>query len=1020
MQFERGDKFVLRIAQTLVNYLPTKEVRSMSINVSEKRIEKIIFLMKKIQLNKDMLLMSIVYSALIIYYFNPLVSVDLDRWDGTIGLAVISGISVDKRIGNLYFAFGLYFLVLFVCWGGFSYVFNNKIIFIKSMKMISAILIVPTITIFINRYMYADGSEINNSSIVNAVLVLGFAIILLALLDRKKLLIEKDIYFLCIFYLVSILSGKMLLHECDSLLLDIGFGIVILIIFASVCFFTTRELLEKLEYFMSFLLWLPFIMSLTLEVLYVLNGKNIFVVNYYRIVLLGIFMYLLVVFCLFRFGKKYFGSVRQCIQKNYLGAICSIGGVIAFCQYKTEWDIGEGYGNLYEFANMSVGQETFLDGKIPILDYFSAHALGDVWHGLLYAFINGDYRGIMVSPYFYCSILMGIIICYYLFKQMFDVDIVVLILMLFPLDTIIRWNSLCLISVLATINLIKRQKISSYIAFWCVLALSAFTRYDDGIAIGVGCIATIILVIILNRDKLEGKRFVFSGAGVTVAMFAFYFLYCCMKGINPIQRIKQWIYAALDSTSIWATADFGNAQSFAFFFAYFVVPVITIVIFLIVFVQWRKDKVLKLSALVVMIFSISVIFFVPRTIIFHNLIGGGAITGVLLNYFPWVITIFAIYLCERKHFSMSRKVLCTFCTLGFVIYLAGLTISGIIPTGGSSFYAQASTKAESVEIKDDMSALHGKKRIVYTDNTNALVDNFNDVFSRILKDDETFLDFANVSALYALLGRTRPGYVSQIPSLLTNIESQELFIEEVKQSDVPLAVTGMTDKGYIIQLQGIPHNVRYYKVAEYIYANYRPLIAVNDFAIWCKKDSYEQYKAILMEGYSFSEVNHLIEFGYDAGYFQDDGSGNLVFVYQNYLHSYDMKKAPFLWANYDRKKASENTVVCSANCLGDKLYAFSGSQNIEHSQGNYLIFKCRYHNDSLSAKEEENVLSVTLTDSSRNEMRYEYKMDLQKGENQYMIRVSSDYFWSAFNIDNIQFSANGDVEIEDVCILQGD
>ncbi len=51
---------------------------------------------------------------------------------------------------------------------------------------------------------------------------------------------------------------------------------------------------------------------------------------------------------------------------------------------------------------------------------------------------------------------------------------------------------------------------------------------------------------------------------------------------------------------------------------------------------------------------------------------------------------------------------------------------------------------------------------------------------------------------------------------------------------------------------------------------------------------------------------------------------------------------------------------------------------------------------------------------------YQYQFRVQPGTNQYLIRVSEDYFWDVFNIDTIYFGADEQLTLDDVRILVGD
>ena len=70
------------------------------------KVKKIIRLLKRT--NREVLFIAFVITLAIAYYINPLSGVDLVEWNRTFSTAILSGISIDARIGNFYKLFFLY------------------------------------------------------------------------------------------------------------------------------------------------------------------------------------------------------------------------------------------------------------------------------------------------------------------------------------------------------------------------------------------------------------------------------------------------------------------------------------------------------------------------------------------------------------------------------------------------------------------------------------------------------------------------------------------------------------------------------------------------------------------------------------------------------------------------------------------------------------------------------------------------------------------------------------------------
>ena len=142
------------------------------------------------------------------------------------------------------------------------------------------------------------------------------------------------------------------------------------------------------------LMWLPMFMRLTLEGMYFLVEKGRNTQNYLthisRVSIIFVVVALSIAFLLRNKDKKM-------VTFGYIGALTSITTVLSFSYaYQYVWNYS-GFANLYELGNGTVAMDTIMYGKLPIVDYFSAHALGDVWTKILYCVIHNDINGIFVA-----------------------------------------------------------------------------------------------------------------------------------------------------------------------------------------------------------------------------------------------------------------------------------------------------------------------------------------------------------------------------------------------------------------------------------------------------------------------------------------------------------------------------------------------------------------------------------------------------------------------------------------------
>ena len=573
----------------------------------------------------------------------------------------------------------------------------------------------------------------------------------------------------------------------------------------------------------------------------------------------------------------------------------------------------------------------------------------------------------------------------------------------------VLWGELAFIAVLGVICVIKKpHSFSRYIIFWLTFLICVFSRYDTGISIGFGCIFAGFTLSALKR--ISFKYSLVSAMCIFVPLFIFYLIYSSLTGFNWFDRIREWLSVSAGSSATWATASFGDPSSIKFFIAYELFPLIDVALIIVIFFMLFYYKKAFIHGALAIIFSVAYAFMIGRTLIWHNLwVASTGLTGILLNYFHFAVFFFAIFACKihEEKFIRYKKLIIPFALMSGVLFIASNIIGNSIPNESSILFSRGYNIASNFSVKTmGITGNVGKRRMEFSDNSETLVNTFTTLFDGILEVDQTFIDFANVTGLYALTGRANPAYVSQTPSLLTNELSQEYYIDEIRDYDIPIVIVGTNENTRIMSMAGVRHNIRYYKIAEYIYNNYRPFVSIGqDFAIWCKNDKYNEYLTTFENLRLDSNTYKVISPGYDAE-----------------LHKYNIGDVPFLWANADKYNAVDNDVICTATRVSENnkddqyltQFDFSLPDNLNKSDGQYIYFECTNNSDI--------VLSAELTLSNKYKTdEYSISFNIKPGENRYMFRVSSDYYWYYSNISSAIFGCDSDtIKFGNVKILEGD
>ncbi|MCQ2516262.1 MAG: hypothetical protein MJ094_05310 [Saccharofermentans sp.] len=944
------------------------------------------------------LVSSLITALLIGYFINPFSDNKLQSWDRTFSSSVMNGFSINSRITSLYLFLLVFLPIAFVISNGiYSYVCAKRDSYKEIFLKFNLIFSVPLAIGYFTRYTGSNYSA-SKSPLILMITVYVLFLLIVGILDLDlKINFDDLLQYFIVFAVLTVCIQTLLIT-------DIIIAISISLVFLSLLLFTrTTAFANKnavtIKNFLYLTMCLPLVIRVSLEIIYACVEKGTLVSNL-RLVLIIIAILSLLFFWIF---------AKKQPNKNYksIGYISLVIGLslISYFQfaYKIEWNYGS-VPDLYELGNNTVAVDSFLMGKLPLVDYFSAHALTDVWTGLLYSYVHSDYMGIIANPYSGLNELLSNICVYFLIKKAVNEDTAIMCLLLIPLGGEYIFDiGLSCFTILFLLKLLKENKYCNNFLFWLSALVGLCIKYDEGFAVGVACILCYLLLGVLDKDLKRIITFISTGISTGILALVSLLLYCRINGINAWSRLKEWISVSAGSSSSWATLSFGDAFYSNFTAAYFIVPILVIIMLVVACYLYKTRDDNRVIIQMMIAFGIANLLFINRMIVYHNLVIDGALKGTILNYANWTFALFAL-LCYLNYSRKEKHVaIYWMMVLGGTIVVLGSVINWTIPSLDQSLFSKSVLSAQTWTYEENLTLAKNDQRIVFDEETERYIGRFKLVFDTLLTEDQTFIDFANVTSLYALTNRERPCYVGQTPSLLTNLYSQECYLDEISQYDCPLVVMGTTAQDFLQQMIGIPHNIRYYRIAEYLYSQYRPLVNFDEYSIWCREDLREAYiEQLLAINIDEIEDYSLVDYGYDV-----NSKTGLAYEF----HDYNLYLIPYIWANIDEMNAISNEVVESLIDNGN-YYSMSGSDNLYNSEGNYLHIRAYC--------EEERIVQISLSDSHNEEGRYSYSFTAVPGENDYLFRISSDYFWNAYVIDTVQLSDSVNFEITQINILAGD
>jgi len=948
---------------------------------------------------KECLLLSIYFTLVAVYYHHVNLNPVGQEFDRTFNQMIYSGQSLSGRLSGMNTLIFIYFPLMFILsYFLFSFLAKKDSVYFRIMNECAGLFCLILPFYFLSRYETAD-LTVKEAPLVDLSLLIILALLIASYVDRKKKLDASAIYATLLLSVSEVISFRLLFHtkakaaffvEHSEYMCAILFLLQLLIlIFVK---FKNNEEYIVLKVLAAAVAWLPFLLLLRVEFFYISAGQGQPESNQYLklmwvalLVLLSA-MALIAVWILGLHKKFRLPSVSW--RMGYLGLILGIAAINWFPGFSKVFDYAN-YNNMFEIGNQTSVTETILFGQMPVSNYFSAHLLSDIWTRGLYYLFNGDLLGVLADSYLSLDMVVKYVMLYMLLNRLFGKDKAFWVVFLLPVCMRdIMWSSVNFIAVVALIYLIKKNNLWSYILYWSALLFGLLYQLDAGYGIGIGCVVALVLLVLFKKIRLKWIPFMASAFGVALLFLVYFIIGCIREGVPVFSRIWEFLSVSLLSNSTWAVRAVADLASREYFLLYLFVPVFTLIMLVVTILKRKEvcDKHLPLYCAVIA-FGVSQLLFMPRILVLHTY-NTGVTSWSLLSFFHLLVALFVAFIFRHKD---KLSVVMFFAVFVAMIYLEGIFINGFIPSLNNSagVLAYDNSEVRSIEYDESM----GEKRVTCSENTVAFMSEFNLLFDVILEKDDTFLDFSNVTGLYAMLNRENPVYVSQSPSLLSTEYSQKCFIEEIERhGKVQVAVLANKEDQYIDAMIGTKHPIRYYLVAEYIYSNFVPLTTVGDFAIWCRKDSYD---------YMSEQISYIGKEAIDYTY-----ADKVVF------HSYQLGQVPRYWANYDTKNAIDAPLVKQCD-VEEGLICYPNVGKIEKENGNYLAFK-------VNQKENGSGDGYLYFRDKDNNTLTEFSFDTVPGECEYLIRISSDFMWYSGLVDHIAFVFEKECMVSNVRILEGD
>lgn len=873
---------------------------------------------------------AIYFTGFLAMRWNPLRGTRLTSFDRTIGECTKVGIDVSKRIHNFYFWFvgtAMVFLLFYVAANYFkrddNYKSNKKMVdLLDKLIIIGNVLLLFRIVPFFNNSLTDQPIFTISIQFFSMILIAIVAYIQLNL--KTKIEHDSFIKLMVIIGLFAIFAAVLVTKDWKSghILLGIQILGILVMLLRAKCFPVklNAEIMEKWTNLgVIICAIIPFFLSFYIEMITILNQHSFFVDHlrrwYFLFASLSLILGGLIVH---RFLRK--DKLKDWRKWTYpvliVGMTCLYGQIPVSGIYNA---------NIFESANYSVLISDFLRyGKIPLVEHYGGHMLTDVLEGIIYGILNNDFGGAIFSPYRNYIVVIVALLFYMLLKNIMERDIAIAIVLFIPFYGQVEYWGLGILICLTVLWYVKRQSSLSAFVLWGTVIVCALYRLDLGYAFGLATIATLLLLLLLQK---ENRRIYCTSLGWTLAIWVgiggiLWGGVCLWKNINPIDRLIEFLKISYSNQN-WAYSAIGDANKFAFCVVYIIIPFM--VLFGMVYLILHSKKYIeneKKIWILLLILGFSYFFNFPRGIVRHSLMEG----VVYVNWTAFLfLALFYTLILNKKTVFISLFSLFIICNT-IIVSDESFDLASIADTSIEKIGSYTNDWAEGTyweNIKEKKIVIN---RVICDENLQKQIEDYEEVINKLLEENQTYVDFSNRNFIYSAIGKENPVYISQSPGQLSGELTQEYFIKEMK--NIPIVVMPVTNDDRLeIRIDGIANAYRYYKISEYIYQNYRPLCKVEDrFALWCLKDSYDtmELKVEKMQNEGENIKNNIIEKAssmvYHAATIEVDFNNNLVIKAEDtdpYISgiekAFDLDRyigdTVEILVNYDVQQLSENATI---------------------------------------------------------------------------------------------------------------
>ena len=511
-------------------------------------------------------------------------------------------------------------------------------------------------------------------------------------------------------------------------------------------------------------------------------------------------------------------SVRRLVHYVYLPLL--VVTVAVFTSHVHVWTIDRlDYFHLGEKA-LPI-QQLFEHGLLPQVDLRLTHSFSDVAYGLLYAIFSGDF-GLDTQVWErWLPTVAALLVLYLFLARTLSPAFSAMVCCLLPITGVApAYYAPALVPALCLAFAVERPSWRRWLVVWFAGGGLLLWRIDFGLAGGVA-LAVAVATFLVWSPRRRWRAVAVSLAGFAAGSLALLLVCSLLLGVSLFE-VAGRLFGSYASRLVTRTrAQIIKDFDLAAVLQYYLLPAVAALhVSYLATQRWLRRFELApqhFQLLYVAAFSLVISL---RSLERHSL-------SELFNPYLFVLLLALTPVLLLSGEPRER----TWVRAGFLATVVAFGLFALPPAG----YHRTPNQALRLVKDGPIFELHrwqpGEPRVRYDDSRHRP---FVDLLAARLDDGQTFYDFTNSPLLYVFTGRRYPTWV--IPNLIQTSEGVQARViadlDRLREAGLLPLVVFKQSHPFWDATDGVPNEIRSYRIAEYVYRHYEPWVRVGSYELW--------------------------------------------------------------------------------------------------------------------------------------------------------------------------------------------